>query len=187
MPEPSQRFSFGGRHCLDLTWTLAHRLWAPAEHLTSDDDVAVWLAEAGITTRIEAAPAGVLAEARELREAIYRSAGRRIERKRLDRTDVVVINQWAQQPPPHPVLTATGSVTWAADDPVRTGLGVVAVDAARLFSDPPDRLRVCRRDGCASLLFDASPAGRRRWCSAERCGNAVNTATYRRKSARTRR
>src|SRR5687768_8855690 len=122
------RFRFGGRVAVDFTWTLSRRLWAPVEHLTNDRDVTEWLAAAQLI-ELQAQPTvGVLDAARELREAIYRSVHHRIAGELMDRADVRVVNRWAQEPVPHPTLAADGSVTWTADDPVRAGLGAVALD-----------------------------------------------------------
>lgn len=185
MAEPtSPRFRFGGRVSLDFTWTLARRLWAPVEHLTRDDDVGEWLAAAELVDPQAPSAVGVLDQARELREAIYRSVHHRIAGELMDRADLRVVNRWAQEPQPRPTLGTDGSITWTADDPVRAGLGAVALDAVEVLVDGADRLRECSRDSCGALYYDASPAGRRRWCLAERCGNVVNTARYRDRTSR---
>jgi predicted RNA-binding Zn ribbon-like protein len=184
VPTPTPpRFNFGGRLCLDLTWTLRHRLWAPVEHLTRDDDVAAWLTEAGVVEPDARAIEGTLEPARALRETIFRSVHHRIAGDEMEPADVARINEWASEPVRFPVLWPDGAIVWSASEPVRAGLAAVARDAAELLAGPTDRLRECSREGCASLYFDASPAGRRRWCSAERCGNATYTARYRRRTA----
>lgn len=174
---------FGGRLCLDLTWTLAHRKWAPTEHLTSDRDVATWLVAAGVVPAGTEPAVGTLTPARELREAIYRSAHRRMAGQLLEPDDVAVINAWAHKPSFVPTIEPDATVRWEAHQPIHAGLSAIAVDAVMLLAEPPARLRECSREGCAGLYFDTSPAGRRRWCSATRCGNAVNTARYRRRSS----
>jgi predicted RNA-binding Zn ribbon-like protein len=185
MPSSVARFAFRGRPCLDLTWTLAHRLWAPTEHLTSDDDVATWLGLSGLVQPGTASAPGTLDPARSLREAIFRSVHHRIAGDEMEPTDVAIVNDWAREPPPFPTLSPDGKIAWTALDPVRAGLAAVAVDAAEVLAGPTERLRECSRDGCAALYLDTSPAGRRRWCSPERCGNAVYTARYRERTSRT--
>lgn len=181
MAEARPQPVFGGRLSLDLTWTLAHRLWAPTEYLTSDEDVATWLVAAGVVPAGTPPADGTLRSARDLREAVYRSAHRRIAGQMLDRGDVQLINRWAHKPTLVPTLATDATVQWGSRQPIHAGLAAVAVDAALLLAEPGSRLRECSREGCAGLYFDASPAGRRRWCSAARCGNAVNTARYRRR------
>lgn len=53
----------------------------------------------------------------------------------------------------------------------------LAEAAADLFTDPAiGRLKRCEADGCVMLFLPAHP--RRRWCSAERCGNRMRVARY---------
>jgi predicted RNA-binding Zn ribbon-like protein len=166
---------------LDLTWTLAYRYWAPIELLTRDADVRNWLVAAGAVAPDAPVTDGVLPITRDLREAIYRSAHKRIDGKILAAADIDLINRWASSPRAAPQLTRQSGVTWDADDAVSAGLAAVAVDAVEVLSSPPERLRECMRDSCSALFYDASRAGRRRWCLLEVCGNAINTARHRRK------
>ncbi|MEV4235967.1 MULTISPECIES: CGNR zinc finger domain-containing protein [unclassified Nocardia] len=54
---------------------------------------------------------------------------------------------------------------------------VVAEAAADLLADPSiGKLKRCEADDCVLLFLPAHP--RRRWCSAERCGNRVRVARY---------
>jgi predicted RNA-binding Zn ribbon-like protein len=65
-------------------------------------------------------------------------------------------------------------------------LSVVARNAIHLFAEAePGRLRECAREVCATLFYDRSPAGRRRWCAMKGCGEIVASASYRRRRAAT--
>ena len=178
---------FGGRLSLDLTWTLVHRYLAPSELLTSDDDLRAWLVAAGVAPVDAPAEPGLLEEARSLRDAVYGTAHRRMRDEKFAARDLATINRWARTDSAAPQLTRTGAVVWVAEAPLSAGLAAVAVDAVEMLSGPRERLRECARESCAALFFDESRPGRRRWCSVERCGNAVNTARYRGKVQGTKR
>lgn len=182
-PQP-KRFEFGGRRCLDFTWTVAHRQWSPTERLATEDDLARWFVEAGMLERTAPAEPGSLAAARLLREAIYRAAHQKIAGRTVKPEDLANINDWASRPPLTPSLARDGTVHWTAKRPIQAALAAVAVDAVLLLGEDTDRLRQCSREGCALLFVDTSRPGRRRWCSVARCGNAVNTARYRKRSRR---
>ena len=171
-------FRFGGRLALDLTWTVRFRSVAPTELLVGPGDLDRWLVAAGFTPGDGRSDGAGLDLARALREAVDRSARRRIEGRRMAGTDVDTINDAADHAPPLPRLTRTGQVVVAAH--VRSALAAVAHDAIDLLgTDHHGRLRVCEGDRCALLFVDDSRPGRRRWCSVEVCGNRANTARYR--------
>lgn len=52
------------------------------------------------------------------------------------------------------------------------------VDAIGLLGDRPDRIRSCEHDDCTLWFYDVSKAGRRRWCSMERCGNRAKARRH---------
>jgi predicted RNA-binding Zn ribbon-like protein len=51
-------------------------------------------------------------------------------------------------------------------------------NAIELIHDHPDRIRSCDRDDCVLWFLDTSKAGRRRWCSMERCGNRTKAQRH---------
>lgn len=177
---PTTEFQFGGRLSLDLTWTLRYRAVWPTELLGSPDDLCAWLDAVGLP-----APATPterdLADTRELREAIYRAATAMIDAQAITPDDRDVINHWAAQPPPSPILEIDGTRRLAAadDHQVRAALSAVARDAIELLTTHDDRLRRCEGPLCSLLFHDNSRPGTRRWCSTTRCGNKVNTKAYR--------
>jgi predicted RNA-binding Zn ribbon-like protein len=65
-------------------------------------------------------------------------------------------------------------------DPLDEALGRTAETiVAELASGSPDRLRICANDACRWVFRDASPTGRRRWCSMASCGNRAKAARHR--------
>ncbi|MFC4372979.1 CGNR zinc finger domain-containing protein [Nocardia halotolerans] len=71
-------------------------------------------------------------------------------------------------------LTAAVRRSGAAGPRLAAALAVAAVE---LLTDPAiARLKQCEADGCVLLFLPAHP--RRRWCSAQRCGNRVRVARY---------
>jgi predicted RNA-binding Zn ribbon-like protein len=175
------RFRFGGRLSLDLTWTVRFRAVAPTELLVEPVDLDRWLTAAGFTLQGGHSDAAELHLTRALREAVDRSARRRIEGTPIVGADVATINEVARHAPPLPQLTDIGERAVAVDDaPVRSALAAVAHDAVDLLgSDHRGRLRVCEGERCSLPFLDDSRPGRRRWCSVEVCGNRTNTARYR--------
>lgn len=179
-------FRFGGRLALDLTWTLRYRRVEPTELLERPGDLRRWIGVAVAPTR---APVDddLLAAAIDLREAVYRAATATIDGEPVRRADRALINTWAERPGPHRRLDASGGaeVRLRTGDEIGSALAAVATDAIDLLATGRDRLRRCAGPDCALLFHDASRPGRRRWCSAERCGNRVNTMAYRRRHAPT--
>jgi predicted RNA-binding Zn ribbon-like protein len=41
------------------------------------------------------------------------------------------------------------------------------------------RIRVCASDTCSARFYDRSPAGGRRWCSMQACGNLDKVRRHR--------
>jgi predicted RNA-binding Zn ribbon-like protein len=175
-------FQFGGRLSLDLTWTLRYRSVDPTELLATPADLDDWITTAVAPVRHLAAH-GDLASAIELREAIYAGAASRIAGEDIDRGIRGLINDWAARPAPFRSLgghaDAPSQLRPGAE--VESALAAVALDAVDLLASGDGRLRRCEGRGCSLLFHDASRPGTRRWCSTERCGNRVNTTTYRRR------
>jgi predicted RNA-binding Zn ribbon-like protein len=177
---PGLDFEFGGRLCLDLTWTLRFRAVHPTEMLVAPRDLVAWLRRAGLPS--SAAPAERdLARARALREAVYRAACAVTEGRRIDAHDREVLNRLAAAPPPALSLGPDGHLRLVAPPgrQIAAAFAAIARDAIELLSAGDGRLRRCEGPRCSLLFHDGSRPGTRRWCSTTRCGNRVNTRTYR--------
>ncbi|WP_435836086.1 CGNR zinc finger domain-containing protein [Streptomyces anulatus] len=127
-----------------------------------------------------AVSAGEVADARVLRDALWRLAEGYVEGESPGPDDLVTLNDAAAHPPLVARLTAGGDREWA---PGGTGAGLlstVARDAVELFTGAfAHRIRTCGADGCRLLFVDTSRPGRRRWCSMERCGNRHKVRAHR--------
>jgi predicted RNA-binding Zn ribbon-like protein len=79
---------------------------------------------------------------------------------------------------------AVVAVARRSGDPTRDVLAELAEAAADLLTDPAvTAVRQCEGPGCRMLFLPAHP--RRRWCSAQLCGNRVRVARYYRRHRET--
>jgi predicted RNA-binding Zn ribbon-like protein len=174
----------GGRPALDFVNTRRERWRRDVECLLSVGEVVAWLVRAGLLPQPMKAPASVLAEARELREAIDAGVRAAVERRPPDPTAIALIDNWLAGT--HPAL-----LTDSSGRPVllerpralspRRALGMVAYDAARMLGIETERarVRICGSDTCSARFYDRSPAARRRWCSMAFCGNQAKARRFR--------
>jgi predicted RNA-binding Zn ribbon-like protein len=176
----------GGRPALDFVNTRRERWRRDVECLLSVDELVMWLMRAGLLAQFMRAPASVLAEARELREAIDAGVRAAVARAVPDPAAVALIDGWLALAGSRPALVTArdGRPVLAerarADSP-RRALGRVAYDAARMLGIPSERarVRICGSETCSARFYDRSPAGRRRWCSMALCGNQAKARRFR--------
>ena len=175
----------GGRPALDLVNTLRERWRRQVECLVTPEDLGRWLVASGLLTAPATVPRQVLTEARELREAIDACVRATIAGQAPSRAAVRLIDDWLVHAGPRPQLVlADGRLGLSerrpADSP-RRALGTIALDAASMLGLPEQRarVRICASDTCSARFFDRSPAGRRRWCSMQVCGNAAKARRHR--------
>ncbi|MFH9135411.1 CGNR zinc finger domain-containing protein [Streptomyces sp. NPDC017524] len=121
-----------------------------------------------------------VADARVLRDALWRLAENHVAGGPPGPDDLATLNGAAAHPPLTARLAPGGGREWA---PGGTGTGLlstVARDAVELFTGAfAHRIRACGAHGCRLLFVDTSRPGRRRWCSMERCGNRHKVRTHR--------
>jgi predicted RNA-binding Zn ribbon-like protein len=178
----------GGRPALDFVNTRRERWRRDVDCLLSVEEVVEWLVRAGLLGQPMRAPASVLAEARELREAIDSGVRAAVAGTTVDPGAIDLIDDWLTLAGSRPALVtgADGrprlSERSAVDSP-RRALGMVAYDAARMLGLPGERarVRICGSSTCSARFYDRSPAARRRWCSMARCGNQEKARRYREK------
>jgi predicted RNA-binding Zn ribbon-like protein len=169
-----------GRVSLDLCSTVLWRYVRPVEQLRSPADLARWRSEAGLGHSRSRLTEADLAEARRLREAIYRLVSARIRGARLPAREVAAVNAAARRPCRTPRLSPQGELRWDDGEPLTAALSSVARDAIDLIGGPEaGRLRECAAADCAFLFVDTSRSGARRWCAATRCGNREHVRKYR--------
>lgn len=176
----SDEFRFGlGDPVLEFVATLAGRRREPKERLQVPEDLSRWLEAAGLATNVRCNRA-LLSQARELREAIYRTIDAGRAQRPPSRRDIEIINRHARRATPIPQLTPQLGLTWTRQDSAGAALARLAADAIELLSGSDlTRVRNCASPTCSLLFIDRSRPGRRRWCSMERCGNRDKTARYR--------
>ena len=182
--EATERDGFrfrGGHPALDLTATLQGRLKdSPRELLAEPEDLARWLAAAGLAASDLACDPGAVRVARELREAIHQLVHAHLAGARPPDRARRVLNQVARRGSAPRQLTAEGKVLLAGDALQR--LAFVANEAIALLGGTDrGRLRKCENEGCAVLFVDLSRSGARRWCSMAACGNRNKVAEFRRR------
>ncbi|HUB42904.1 MAG TPA: ABATE domain-containing protein [Streptosporangiaceae bacterium] len=172
-----------GHLSLDFVATLGARRTVPVERLGAPEDLERWLTTAGLLegTGHSAIPTDIqLADARQLREAIYRvlTAGRLGDAPSRD--DVDLINRNARGAIAALQIGPGLSVVRLATDPVAVAITELARASVELLTGAElPRVRQC--DGCSLLFLDRSRPGQRRWCSMGSCGNRSKTARYRAK------
>lgn len=169
-----------GRVSLDLCSTLLWRRRRPVEQLRSPADLARWRSEAGLGQSRDALTGADLADARRLREAIYRLLKAHIRGARLPDRDMAVVNAAARHPCRVPSLGPLGELRWDDAEPLTAALSAVARDAVELITGPwAGRIRECAACDCAFLFVDTSRSGIRRWCAMNRCGNREHVRKHR--------
>ncbi|MET9771865.1 CGNR zinc finger domain-containing protein [Streptomyces sp. NPDC006415] len=127
-----------------------------------------------------AVSAAEVADARALRDALWRLTESRVREEPPDPDDLATLNDAAARPSLTSRLTAGGERSWT---PGATGTGLlstVARDAVDLFTGAyAHRIRACGAHDCRLLFVDTSRPGKRRWCSMERCGNRHKVRAHR--------
>lgn len=163
------------------------------DELSSPDDLAVWLAAAGLTGG--GSKAGDLAvrpadlrRAVDLREALRAALLANNEGGALDPADLAVLNRIAERAR---LVTRFDEHGRAALEPVSGGVDgalerLLATVYAAMESSEWPRLKVCRNNTCLWAFYDTSKNRSRHWCSMDDCGSQVKARAYRlRHKART--
>jgi predicted RNA-binding Zn ribbon-like protein len=178
----------GGRPAVDFVNTHRERWRRGVETLVTPDDLSAWLIRAEVMDADAAAPVTdvVLAQARELREAIDALVVAAIDHRPAPSGAITVVDDWLVFAGARPQLvTGPGGAALlterAAADSPRRALGMVALDAAQMLGtdEQRGRIRICASETCSGRFFDRSPGGRRRWCSMQTCGNEAKARRHR--------
>ncbi|MBF5045014.1 hypothetical protein FGE12_21610 [Aggregicoccus sp. 17bor-14] len=203
---PSPHFDLlGGRLCLDFANTVGgSRLRAPVERLLRYADLVSWAEQVGVVdaagarallARAERSPREaerVLAEALELREALFRLYVVLAEGEPAQAEDLALLDAWHARAVErqHLVAAAEGAreggfaLAWEpVGERLEAPLWRVAVSAVQLLTQPEERARVrlcglSYEDGCGWVFLDETRNGRRRWCSMKDCGNRAKARRH---------
>ncbi|MEU7576483.1 CGNR zinc finger domain-containing protein [Streptomyces sp. NPDC041068] len=170
-----------GALCLELLTTGGPGEFRRHEVLHAPADLAAWAERSRLTPtpslRVSQAE---VADARRLRDALFRATTARALDEPADPTDIATVNAAAARLPLIPAIGPDGGRAWA-DGADGTGLlATVARDAVDLLTGPfAHRIRMCEAGDCFLIYVDTSRPGRRRWCSMEHCGNRHKVRTLR--------
>jgi predicted RNA-binding Zn ribbon-like protein len=183
--------------CLEFTDTVD---WRTSNHskdlLNGYEDLVNWSQRNGVVDGTEArrllanskteraAAEEVLAEAKILRETIYRIFSAAAHGKRAGSEDLRTLNGYLAKAMAKMEVHMTEDgyrLGWCTEDVADKMLYPVAKSAAELLtSEHLARVRECANEeqGCGSMFLDYSKSHSRRWCSMESCGNKVKLRTY---------
>ncbi|SHG20856.1 CGNR zinc finger domain-containing protein [Streptoalloteichus hindustanus] len=154
--------------------------------LTALDELRAWVTlEADrlpdVRTRTSELTEADLVSVRAIRQHAANALDHARRGARPAEADLQALNKAQRAAPAILALSWNGSTTAASR--ARTGpvgarlVAALAEAAAELLSDPSvTRIRQCEAEDCVLLFLPAHP--RRRWCSADRCGNRVRVARH---------
>jgi predicted RNA-binding Zn ribbon-like protein len=176
-----------GRLCLDFVATVADWRHQSGDLLTGPGQLDEWLRTAGLPVPVAGSAAADLDTARALRSAVNGVARALLASAAPAADDIRQINACARKATPVYFMRADGRSRVPVEEPdASAALAVIARDAVHLLTGPDlARLRECACDDCTTLFFDRSPSGGRRWCSMQRCGGRVASASDRRRRSAT--
>ncbi len=132
-----------------------------------------WLRDHRQAAAADAATAGDLALARDLRAELRAELSGHGRPERLDALAAGIALAAR--------FDADGTVRLVGADPgVRGVLGEVLAAIVRAeHEDIWHRLKICSSETCQHVYYDRSKNGSRRWCSMDVCGNRSKTRAYR--------
>lgn len=175
-----------GALCLELLTTGGPGPFRRYEVLHQPADLAVWAQRSRLTpTPVLEITETQVADARRLRDALFRTALARTHGEPPAAGDLAAINEAAARPPLAPVIGPEGQRQWAGTPSGTHLLATVARDAVELLTGSfAHRIRTCAAENCQLVYVDTSRPGRRRWCSMEHCGNLHKVRALRARTSR---
>ncbi len=126
----------------------------------------------------------VMADARRLREGIYRIFSAITHERKAERRDLEILNDYLARGLSRAQVREVGEAygwEWRKDvSPDMMLYPIASSSATLLTSDDLGRVRECanEEEGCGWLFLDCSKSQSRRWCSMEGCGNRMKFKTY---------
>ncbi|MGH3309596.1 MAG: CGNR zinc finger domain-containing protein [Streptomyces sp.] len=170
-----------GALCLELLTTGGPGEFRRYEVLHAPADLVAWADRSQLTPTPELEISrSEVADARRLRDALFRAALARTRGEQSASGDLDTVNEAAAHPPLAPAIGPDGERRWAGPASGTQLLATVAGDAVELLTGSyAHRVRTCAADDCSLIYVDTSRPGRRRWCSMEHCGNLHKVRTLR--------
>jgi predicted RNA-binding Zn ribbon-like protein len=153
--------------------------------LQSDEDVLIWLRQAGFPAPAidgKIGPSALLRSARRLRESVRSLVEKRKSGKWGDPS---ILNSFLAASRSYPQLVWRKSTTLTIETVRRQQtaesiLAPIAQAAANLLTTADFELvKRCKDDMCVLWFSDQTKSHSRRWCSMEMCGNRHKVAAYR--------
>lgn len=154
-------------------------------HDCFEEDLSVidWLITAGLVSKGTEAPAGLLTEARQLRDAskaVVHAAMNSVAvdldvvNRILEKGNPLTRLQWDEDTrryrvDSHAVSHSPESFLWPIADAL----------VKLVTGDKFEFVRQCEAHNCILLFHDLSKSHRRRWCSMATCGNRMKVAAFR--------
>jgi predicted RNA-binding Zn ribbon-like protein len=176
----------------DFLNTLEYENGFPVEHLPDAARAIDWFAGRGIIHSTGTAPTTgtnatsgdpALERLRALRAALREVADAVVEGRAADQAALDEVNRGLRARATIELVAAPDGVGVGhrhVDDPLDDALARIAEPLVEeLASGHPERVRVCANDRCRWVFYDASRAGRRRWCDMASCGNRAKAARHR--------
>ena len=181
--------------CLEFTDTID---WRTSEHAKDTierySDLLAWSRRKGLLAAEEAERLGrlvvgkqeeaVLAEARGLRESVYRIFSAAAHGRKADSGDIKVLNENLRRALERMEVRPGGEgYYWGwreGESPDMMLLPIARSAADLLTSEDLARVKECanEEEGCGSLFLDGSKSQSRKWCSMKSCGNRMKFRTY---------
>jgi len=154
------------------------------DDIATPEELAVWLAGRGLTTRADEVDATLFVEARALRSALRElalantlgtppTAGRQREIEATLRAFPLALR-----------LVAGRACLTPSTGGARGGLAaIVGVLAEAESAGTWERLKACREESCGWVFYDGSRNRSSSWCSMQVCGGRAKASSYRRRRA----
>lgn len=167
-----------GAGWLDLLATMGSAYGsAPVERVPGVDELGAWLAREGLTPRTPPAEAD-LATLRRLRETLRPLALAAVEDAPVTAGQVDAVQPFLDRAVPVRATVVDGVPAPGPPETVDDALARLALAAlAHLGGPERAHLGACADDECRMVFLD--PAGRRRWCSSQRCGVRARVRAHR--------
>jgi predicted RNA-binding Zn ribbon-like protein len=187
MPIPDTLF-IGDHPALDLINTVMQVDGRPVDLWQDDAAVLGWLRQAGYASAAgeRSAPAGLLAQARALRELVRtllreRKEGRDIDAAPLNAALAQARRQLVLIKEDDGALRLETRYAGASAGELLAPLAEAA--AALLATGDFQLIRACESADCTLWFLDRTKSHRRRWCSMAQCGNRHKVASFRQRQA----
>ncbi len=155
---------------------------AGTDELASPQALAGWLAEHKLLTADTELDEDAWRQALEIREAL-RAQFRVHTGAPAEAEPLATLSHALGKARPRLHMTRKGRFVLEAAEPGWDG--VLARFLITIFEAVREgewkRLKACRSDSCQWIFYDASSNRTGRWCTVRRCGNRLNTSSYRRR------